>query len=428
MRFRSLAWCAVALSLPALAGDLNPPMGPPTPTMKTLDEIEPRTIITQNDIPLVITENGSYALAENIIAPLASSAAITIQAPLVTLDLRGFSITRAPADSGDRHGILVIGDPAQAESIEIRSGAIAGHPSAGVMSGDDVDALRLIDLRISDCFTGVHAHNATVSRCESSDNELDGFLLYSSALVTDSAAHRNGGAGFLFFAGATVSRCVANFNSSGIVFDDAGEPDNSRGSLTDSSAHANEFDGIYAAGRITLSNCAASATTNGAGFVLRGSSAINCVSSNNDTFGFDMRAASAIQCLAVETGVAGFITGGGSSVRECHASFCEIGISAGDGSTAVANTVVDNEIGIYVSLVSVAGQDAGCRIEANHLDQNDVAIRLDEDGSIVIANTIHDSFTADIVNNGDNVLGEIIDLSASGGVLTSTNPWANIIH
>ena len=44
------------------AGELDPP-GPPTAgTMKTLDEVEPRTAIHQSDIPLIITDSGSYYL------------------------------------------------------------------------------------------------------------------------------------------------------------------------------------------------------------------------------------------------------------------------------------------------------------------------------------------------------------------------------
>ena len=48
-----------------LAGDLEPP-GPPEPTMKPLDEMEPRIPILAEDLPLTITDPGSYYLADNI--------------------------------------------------------------------------------------------------------------------------------------------------------------------------------------------------------------------------------------------------------------------------------------------------------------------------------------------------------------------------
>ena len=46
--------------------------------MKTLAEVEPRTAISQADIPLTISQPGSYYLAGNI--ALDSAAAITINA------------------------------------------------------------------------------------------------------------------------------------------------------------------------------------------------------------------------------------------------------------------------------------------------------------------------------------------------------------
>ena len=46
-------------------GPLTPP-GAPTPTMKTLEQIEPRTPISQADMPLTISAPGSYYLTTNL--------------------------------------------------------------------------------------------------------------------------------------------------------------------------------------------------------------------------------------------------------------------------------------------------------------------------------------------------------------------------
>ena len=95
-----LAYAAFVVVPPnglALAGDLDPPAGPITPTMKPLVEIEPRTAINATNTPgdadsiFKITQPGSYYLTGNITG-VAAKNGIEIAADAVVLDLMGFQL------------------------------------------------------------------------------------------------------------------------------------------------------------------------------------------------------------------------------------------------------------------------------------------------------------------------------------------------
>ena len=69
-------------------GSLTPP-GAPAPTMKTLQQVEPRTPIAT--APFTISQPGSYYLTTNL--TVSGGDAITIATNGVTLDLNGFTIS-----------------------------------------------------------------------------------------------------------------------------------------------------------------------------------------------------------------------------------------------------------------------------------------------------------------------------------------------
>ena len=89
------------------AGDLNPPVGPVIPTMKTLAEVEPRIAVNAINTPgdtnalFSITEPGSYYLTANVVGVVGKDG-IVIQVSDVTLDLNGFALIGVP---GSRRGI-----------------------------------------------------------------------------------------------------------------------------------------------------------------------------------------------------------------------------------------------------------------------------------------------------------------------------------
>ena len=109
-----------AMSMSIFAqGSLTPP-GAPTPTMKTLTQVEPRTPINQASLPFTINASGSYYVTENL--SVASGNAITINASGVTLDLTGFTITSTSATAAGSAVLLNSG----LHDISILNGHIVG--------------------------------------------------------------------------------------------------------------------------------------------------------------------------------------------------------------------------------------------------------------------------------------------------------------
>src|SRR4026209_1014558 len=84
-------------------GTLTPP-GAPAPTMKTLAQIEPRTLITS--VPFSISAPRSYYLTTNLTTTVSN--AILINANGVTLDLNGFTISSTVANAANGGTAILI--------------------------------------------------------------------------------------------------------------------------------------------------------------------------------------------------------------------------------------------------------------------------------------------------------------------------------
>jgi hypothetical protein len=181
----------LVLSLFAVAGNLEP-TAPPGPTMKTLDQVEPRIPISQADIPMTINTPGSYYLTEDVSS---AGTAITIIVDDVTIDLAGFALV-GPG-SGTNYGIYM----SARSNVEIRNGTVRNflygiYENSGTGRGH-----RVIDVRaISNGYRGISLSGSghLVKSCTAGNNgssatgTVFGINAGNGSTVTGNTAHNNG--------------------------------------------------------------------------------------------------------------------------------------------------------------------------------------------------------------------------------------------
>ena len=206
-------------------GSLTPPPGAPAPTMKSLDQVEPRTPITS--VPLFITQSGSYYLTKSFVQNFTVLDALTIQADNVTVDFCGFTIQQTGATAaiaGVRIGATSINTPLR--NAVIRNGTIAGFAAPGILSLGGRNCL-LENLHVTGCAGGISfqafgtagAAGNTFRRCRTTDNTTgSGIVLLSGAAnignVIEYCESLNNSTGFsLAAAGNLIVGCRASGNT-----------------------------------------------------------------------------------------------------------------------------------------------------------------------------------------------------------------------
>jgi len=151
--------------------------------MKTLDQIEARTAITNTSSLVIITQPGSYYLTHNL--TVSTGDGIDINTNNVTLDLNGFTIASTAA-SASGTGILLTNG---LKNITIANGFIQGgvtNNGSGVYNGSGFG--------YGIYFSGVQPANVLVSRVSVAGCLYYGiYLLYGNSTVVESCTVQTAG-------------------------------------------------------------------------------------------------------------------------------------------------------------------------------------------------------------------------------------------
>jgi parallel beta-helix repeat protein len=449
-----LAFIVLPSSFLRAQGSLTPP-GAPAPTMKTLEQIEPRIDLQNAPAAAVTTTNanyhfiinrpGSYFLSANL--DVTKTHGVQINSEGVTLDLNGFEISRASGSGGNgieipatshrasvRHGsikgfdigVRSLSSPGYTRGCAFRDLAASGCTDTGILAGDGavVEACRAHDN--SGSYGILAGAGSTLTNCTASTNSGT-YGIYAgtgSTLTNCSASSNSGSHGIYVSSGSTLTNCSAYFNTGSYGIDAA-----SGSTLTNCSAYTNSGQyGIRASFGVTLTNCAAYANTSSAtisaGIGTSSGCTITHCSSYNNT--------SSAGTFTSTTGM-GFDLSNANTIQHCTAySNKGDGINILADSLVRANTCASN--GSNGNGAGIHATSSDNRIEGNNVTGNDRGIDVDAAGNFIAGNTASGNATNWDVAAGNKCLVVLgVDAAAivgdSGGTSPgSTSPWANFTY
>ncbi len=327
-------------SLARAQGSLAPP-GAPAPIMRSLQQIEPRTVISS--IPFSINQSGSYVLAANLTGASGQNG-ISIWASNVTLDLGGFELRGV---TGSWHGVFINNN---LQDIVVHNGQANGWGRGGVY-GANVRGSRVENV-LARGNGGSHpsiegagirlGHEAVVRNCQALANVSFGIRVGDRSRVEDSQAHNQTiGSGISVGGNSSVIGCNVSgnfewglFGNDGVLVQSCVLANNNFGGIRlgndamvlDTVSRDSQAYGLELGHRSILRNLTVSG--NGAKGILAGESAI------------------VQSCTAVNNHEANIEVGTHSQVKDCLVKGGNgLGISALDNAIITGNSV--NSVGTH---------------------------------------------------------------------------------
>lgn len=457
MKRRSILFAGGAILFSAAlltAGPLDPPSGAIAPTYKTLQEVEPRTAISDATTPgdadshFRIAKPGSYYLTQGLTV-LPGKSGIEIASSNVTIDLGGFVIGNASTlpsirlVGGGRTHLTIrngtlnagLGDaidiaPNGAADADLTVGGLIEHINIANPAGAGIRAGNGIAIRNCSVFSAgaggiITSSNATITGCMVGESTGLGIYTNQGAVITDTTVHTSSSYGIETVNSATIRGCTSMKNSAG----------------------------GYKAGRgSTVVDCVS--RENGTyGFFVTGSTVSACTASM-DQYGFRLDWCTTSDCTAYDVNDTGFIVSEGT-IRNSYAQSCGSSGFSGDNTSIFDCTAYANAgSGILLFYSSVArgnlctdngasGTGAGIevRFDDNRLDgntcvDNTIGVWIKATGNIVTRNTASGNSTNwNIFANNSvapivitNKTGSAINGDSGGGSLGSSDPSANFTY
>lgn len=396
-----LAASIVATGSSSFGGPLTPPAGAITPTRG----IDPRTPVTLETCPgdndsspsvLKITQSGSYYLTANVVG-VAGKHGIEIAAPMVTLDLNGFTVQGV---SGSKTGVLLTN---AANSAEVRNGKVTGWGGDGLGHEGAPGYSKIIGVLVSANIGSGILLNAysQVRECEAFGNGVDGIRVSAKGRIESCSSLQNARYGFYVSnSGNIVSKSVATNNGD---------------------------DGFNAFMNNMFVECL-SMNNLGDGFNVNRAILRACFSNNNSGNGFVLNSGSHISdSIASQNSAVGFSAGNACQLINNNANGNGTGSSPtyGFAITGVGSRVVGNLASFNGNGFSIPGTN--CVVSNNTASNNDsVGFFVQSNTNALLTANVSTANTTNYTILSGNDTGAIITNPGAG--FTTTNPAANIAN